>query len=176
MRKVLQVIAFLLFVSLPAMAQNVPAWDIYGGYSYMRADFSGANQALNGWDFAVGENLNSWFGGVLNFTGHYAHPGGTNVNVYSYAYGPRFTFRKIKYLVPFTQVLVGAVRGSAGYLGLSQPKTDFGFAAGGGLDIRLGKYVGVRLIQADYLSTPFFHLRQDNFRASAGLVFYLGSK
>jgi len=179
MRKIVQVIALVLFLSLPAMAQKAPTWDVYGGYSYMRADFGGVDQPLQGWDFAVGQNVNSWFGGVLDFTGHYAHPGGVNVNVHTFAAGPRFSYRKVKNVVPFAQVLLGGVRGSRGYLGatgLSQTKIDFGFSAGGGLDLKFNKHVAVRIIQADYLVTPFLGLRQDNLRASAGLVFYLGGK
>jgi len=176
MLKVIRVIALVFLFSLPAMAQDVPAWEFYGGYSYMRADLGGVDQGLHGWDFDVAQNLNRWFGGVMNFTGHYAHPGGANVNVHSFAYGPRFTYRKSERLVPFGQVLLGAVRGSVGYLGLSQAKFDFGFAAGGGLDYKVNDRVAIRVIQADYLATPFFKLRQDNVRASAGLVFYLGKK
>lgn len=175
MRKIVQVIALALFFSLPAMAQK-GTWDIYGGYSYMRADFGGADQSLQGWDFSVAENVNSWLGGVVNFTGHYGQPKGVNVDVHTFAAGPRFSYTKAKSIVPFAQVLVGAVRGSRGYLGLSQTKIDFGFAAGGGLDLKISPHVGVRVIQADYLVTPYFGLRQDNLRASAGLVFYLGGK
>jgi len=176
MRKIVQAIALLLFLSLPAMAQNTPAWNLYGGYSYLRADFGGVDQPLQGWDLSVGQDVNRWFGGVLDFTGHYAHPGGVNVNVHTFAAGPRFSYHKVKNVVPFAQVLVGAVRGSRGYLGLSQTKIDVGFSAGGGLDLKFNKHVSIRIIQADYLVTPFFGLRQDNLRASAGLVFYLGSK
>jgi len=177
MRKIVQVIALVLFLSLPAMAQKASPWDIYGGYSYLRADVGGVDQPLRGWDFAIGQNVNRWFGGVLDFTGDYAPRGGVNTNLHTFAIGPRFSYRKVKNLVPFAQVLLGAVRGSKGYLGppgLSQTKIDFGFSAGGGLDLKFNQHVALRIIQADYLVTPFFGARQDNLRASAGLVFYLG--
>jgi hypothetical protein len=49
--------------------------------------------------------------------------------------------------------------------------TSFAMALGGGLDLRAGKRIAVRLIQVDYTPTFFGSGRQDNFRISAGIVF-----
>ena len=68
MKRVLSVICFVLFVCLSAMAQEYPKAEVFGGYSYFRAD-GGGN--LHGWNASVGGNLNSWFGLVADFSGHY---------------------------------------------------------------------------------------------------------
>jgi opacity protein-like surface antigen len=51
--------------------------------------------------------------------------------------------------------------------------TNFAFLVGGGVDIALSHRFAVR-IQPDYLKTEILGRRQNNFRASAGLVFRLG--
>ena len=50
-------------------------------------------------------------------------------------------------------------------------------AIGGGLDANINKHVGIRIIQVEYLLTKFTDggdNKQDNFRASAGLVLHFG--
>jgi hypothetical protein len=176
MRKFLGLIVLLLLSSAPMMAQDTPWAEVFGGYSYWRADVSHADQAYNGWNVSVSQNLNSWFGGVLDVSGHYAQPAGFNANVHSFMYGPLFTYRKSSTVTPFAHVMLGAVRGSVAYLGLSETKVDFGAAFGGGVDLKFNRHAAIRLVQADYILTPFFNVRQSNLRLSAGLVFYLGHK
>ena len=176
MRKATGLIALIFFMALPAMSADVPEAEVFGGFAYQRADIRDANLSLKGWNFSVSQNVNNWFGGVADFTGHYAQPLGINVHVHSFMYGPRFAFRKVPNVTPFGHVLLGAVRGSKGYLGLSDSKVEFGAAFGGGIDVKVHRVAAIRLIQADYMITPFLGLRQDNLRFSAGFVFYLGEK
>lgn len=178
MRKVTELGALLvlLFLSLPAMARDIPRVELFGGYSYERADISSMDLAMRGWNASITENVNNWFGGVVEFSGHYAHPAGTKVNVHSFMFGPVFSFRKMGGFTPFAHGLIGAVHGSKGYLGLSEGDFDFGAAAGGGLDIDVHRIVSIRLIQADYVVTPFLSLRQNNVRVSAGIILRFGKK
>lgn len=178
MRKAMWLVALVPLFPLPAIGQEqeLPLVEVFGGYSYERADITRVDRNLNGWNAEISQNLNNWFGGVASFTGFYAKPGGIRVNVHSFMYGPLFTYRKSKAFTPFAHALFGAVRASRGFLGISQADTDFGFAAGGGLDVRIKDSLAIRVIQADYLVTPFLGLRQDNFRLSAGIVLRLGKK
>ncbi len=176
MRKAMWLVALVPFLTLPAMAQELPLVEVFGGYSYQRADINRTDLALNGWTTSVSQNVNNWFGGVLSVSGYYAHPSGTRVNVHSFMYGPLFTYRRTKTFTPFAQFQLGVVRGSKGFLGISQSDTDFGIAAGGGLDVRVNDMVAIRVFQVDYLSTPFLGLREDNLRLSAGIVLRLGKK
>jgi len=176
MRKVVGLIGLLLILSAPMLAQDIPAFEIFGGYSYLRADVSGVNQAYKGWNLGVNENVNRWFGGMLDISGHYGQPGGVNANIYSFLYGPVFSFRKLGGFTPSGHAMIGAVRGSKAYLGLSESKFEFGAAVGGALDVKLGNRVALRIVQGDFILTPFFGLRQNNLRVSSGLIFYLGKK
>ena len=176
MRKAVGLIGLVLFLSVPLVAGDIPNFELFGGYSYLRSDFGGTNRAYNGWDFSLTQNVNKWFGGVLDVGGHYAAINGIRSNVHSFMYGPVFSHRMKGNFTPFAHGLLGAVRGSPTYLGLSQAKFAFGAAVGVGVDVRIGKHAAIRVVQADYIFTPFLGLRQDNVRVSTGLVFYFGQK
>ena len=175
MRKLL-VLLPLLILPVSALAQNVPKYEVFGGYSNMVANFNNTNFDLNGVNGSWQENLNSWFGGVLDISGHFGTENGFKVNTESAMYGPVFSYRKSKTLVPFAHGMLGAVRGSPEYLGISKSEERFGVYLGGGLDIRVTEGVSLRVIQADYLLTRFSKASQDNLRLSAGFVLCFGRK
>jgi hypothetical protein len=131
---------------------------------------------MNGANFSVTENLNSWFGGAIDFSSHFGTENGFRTNTESVTYGPVFSYRKSKYIVPFGHALLGAVRGGPEYLNISKPEICFGLYAGGGVDVHVTRMLALRLIQADYLMTRFSNARQDNMRLSAGIVLLLGKK
>ncbi len=165
----------------PATAQGpaqdkTPQVEIFGGYSYMLADFSNDSVNLSGWHFSLTENLNDWFGGTADFSGHYAQPEDINVNAHMFLFGPTFALRRSRSLTPFGHVLLGGIRASRGFVGVSEANTKFAAAFGGGLDLKVHPNVAIRLFQADYFVTPFFGLRQDNVRVSGGIVFRFGNK
>ena len=181
MRKLLWLIPLVLFLSNPATAQqatpgNTPQIEVFGGYSYALADFSNDSVHLNGWNFSLTENVNSWFGGTADFSGHYAQPSNTNVNAHMFLFGPTFALRRSRSITPFSHVLLGGILASRGYIGVSEPVTRFAAAFGGGVDLQVHDKVAIRLFQADYFLTPFFGLRQDNLRVSGGIVFRFGRK
>ena len=74
MRKALVFLA-LLILPVSALAQQTPKVEVFGGYSNLtpNVDVSNINGNFNlsGFDVSVTENLNSWFGGVLDFSSHY---------------------------------------------------------------------------------------------------------
>src|SRR5262245_11838131 len=74
----------LFFLATPCIAQQVPSWEFFGGYSFQETNvrkyfrstpiiFSFQNHytGLNGWDVSATENVNRWFGGTLDISGHY---------------------------------------------------------------------------------------------------------
>jgi hypothetical protein len=171
MQKAASLLALVLFFSVAAVAQQPPKVEVFGGYSHLLADLNGTSFNLDGVHGSAAENLNSWLGGVLDFTTHFGTRAGRNVNTQSIMYGPRFSYRKIRMVTPSAHALFGAVRGSAGFDGISKPDTHFGMAVGGEIDVRINDRVAFRVIQADYMMTRFLNLRQDNIRVSTGLVF-----
>jgi opacity protein-like surface antigen len=176
MRKFMWVIILMVVAVLPARAQTTPQVEMMGGYSYLRADMGGADTSLHGWDFSFAENINSWLGGKADFGGFYGSPGSTRVNTHTFMFGPQFSYRKSSTITPFAHVLIGGMRASRGYLGISEAKTDFAAAFGGGLDLKVHDNVAIRVIQAEYVVTPYLDLRQDNVRVSAGIVLRFGKR
>jgi len=176
MRKFTWIFALSLFLALPARGQDIPRVELFGGGGFARADLGGADLNLYGWNGAVTENLNKWFGGTADFSGWYAHPNSVNVSAHTFMFGPHFAYRKAGAFTPFAHVLLGGIRASQGYVGISQDATKFAAAFGGGIDIKVHRNVAVRIIQAEYMVTPFLGLRQDNVRLTAGIVLRFGKR
>lgn len=175
MRKLL-ILLPLLILPVSALAQQTPKVEVFGGYSNLTANLNRSSFNMNGVDFSVTENLNSWFGGALDFSSHFGTENGLKTNTQSASYGPVFSYRKNKHIVPFAHGLAGAVRGGPQYLNISKSETRFGVYVGGGVDVKVSPHVALRLFQADYLLTRFSSARQDNIRLSAGIVLLLGNK
>jgi len=198
MHKVLLGAVLLVLVPVVASAQaNYPKAEIFGGYSYFRANPSEFDDLyewsnLNGWNASFAGNLNKWFGVEGDFAGYYGSPSVLgynipllNINYLTFMGGPKLTYRSGA-VAPFAHFLLGAARGSFGggigsfNLTLTD-ETALAAAVGGGIDINLGKHLAVRAVQADYLMTrfspitefPFSGLseRQNNLRLSAGIVY-----
>jgi hypothetical protein len=89
-------IAAMVFVSLPASAQDFPKAEVYGGYSYLHLDTQGEtttsvsnacnidfggtcpvtfqiHPGFNGWNVAPQVNLNRWFGLKAQIAGQYGN-------------------------------------------------------------------------------------------------------
>jgi hypothetical protein len=178
MQKAGLLFALVLFFSVAAAAQETPKVEVFGGYSNLISylNDSSLRYNLNGVHFSAAENLNSWFGGVLDFSTHfgtvtYTSSPSLNVNTQSIMYGPRFAYRKSRVITPSAHVLLGGVRGSRGFDGISVANWRFAVGLGGEVDVRINDRMALRLIQADYIPTHFENLRQDNLRLSAGFVF-----
>jgi hypothetical protein len=171
MQKAGFLLALVLFFSVAAAAQQTPKIEIFGGYSHLFADLNDSSFNLNGVHVSAAENYNSWFGGVLDFSSHFGSPYGVNINAQSIMYGPRFAYRKSRFVTPSVHALFGAIRGSAGFDGISKANYRFNMGLGGEIDLRINDKVAFRLVQADYMPTRFLNLRQDNIRVSTGFVF-----
>jgi len=181
MRKLFFIAALLLALPLIAQAQDAPRVEIFGGYSYLRADDDDGGLDLHGWNASTAVNLNKWVGIAADFSGHYGDvtilPGSkADVSGYLFLVGPRFSYRKHKVLTPFGHVLLGAARQHISYAGLKDSDSAFALAIGGGLDATVHPNVAIRLFQTDYVLTRFNDDSQHNFRVSTGLVLRLGTQ
>jgi opacity protein-like surface antigen len=183
MKKLVLIAVFLLGFSIVAVAEDAPAIEVFGGYSFVRVDTTTAFDVpsnsfdlnMNGWNASVALNGNKWLGFVADFGGVYGSVESVNVRTHSIMFGPRIAVRKGK-LTPFFQAVFGYARitGDDGDF----TENDFGMAFGGGLDINVSSRLAVRPVQVDYFtvkagSTGDF---SDNLRYSAGIVFKLGKR
>ena len=175
MKRAIWLIPAILLLSFTARAQDTPAWEIAGGYSYMRADISGANFGMNGGMGSATQNLNSWFGGRFEVNAYSGVESGMNVNAQTVTYGPVFSYRRIPRVVPFANVQFGLIHASQGYLGISESAIKFAMVGGGGVDLRINRIASVR-VQADYTLSRFLSLNQNNINGSVGLVFRFGHR
>src|ERR1044072_7017701 len=69
MRLIIFTAVLLSTLSMPAMAQDAPDVEVFGGYSFLKADGGGS---LDGWNASVAGNLSRSFGVVVDFSGHYS--------------------------------------------------------------------------------------------------------
>jgi hypothetical protein len=104
---------------------------------------------------------------------------------YSFLFGPKFTFRINKRITPFTYILFGQNRESINNTNFSvmtpkslareydvQKNVSYALGVGGGVDLKLNRYLAFRAPQIDYLLS----LDGLNARISLGLAIHLDGK
>jgi len=180
MKQILLLAGLALLLPMAVQAQDAPKVEVFGGYSYLRADADDDGINLHGWNASIAGNVNKWLGVAADFSGHYGSPFDVDVQNYLFLIGPRVSFRQNATVTPFVHALFGAAysRASVRVGGTKITDTDSAFAmiAGGGLDLKLHPNLAVRLFQADYVLTRFADDTQNNFRLSTGLVIRLGNR
>ena len=180
MKRLVCLMSLVLAVSLSVAAQDAPKAEVFGGYSYLRANpgLGAPGFNLNGGSGSISYNLSSAIGIVADFGGYHAsniYGSGVSGNIFSYTFGPKFVYRSGK-VEPFAQALFGGARASGG----GTNNNAFAMALGGGVDVKATEHVAIRLIQAEYVMTRFnivgVATDQNNARISAGIVFRFGSQ
>jgi len=189
----------LLFVSLLppcAVAQDeLSLGDIFFGFSGLRANSSQTiltHTSLGGLG-TLGWNVNEHIGIEAEIGGY--HNGFVNAyhsdtNSVTYLFGPRFSYGRLRRFDPYFHILLGGIHTATSIL--NQPMTTqnssrhsisedgFSMAIGGGLDIRLHKYVSFRAAQLDYVPSMLSDIGIDgltnksfrsNFRFCVGFMF-----
>lgn len=179
---------------------DTPAGEVFFGYSYVRmptetrlTPTSTVNehfQFIPGGSASLTGNINDWFGLTGDVGTYSLHDvGGVDGRLTTFLFGPRFAFSHKRW-TPFVETLVGGARLSSSFpTGFVSDAPFFNtkggdfhqnsFAADGGLglDFHVNRHFSLRLGEIDYLFTRFDDNRdnrQNNLRASAGLVFRFG--
>ena len=176
MRNTLRAVCLVLLAGLPAIAQNTPKVEIFGGYSWAGGNF-------HGWNGSVTGNISKSFGLVADSSGHYGSeqdgPILVSEDAHSFHFGPRFSHRG-KRLTPFAYALFGVTRfhQSATISGqrLSEADTGFSSVLGGGLDVKINDRVAIRAFQLDYFRPNFFGEAHNRGRLAFGVVLRFGRK
>jgi opacity protein-like surface antigen len=208
----------LVFLVATAVAQDNPQWEVFGGFQYTRFNTSlaqaslnsatqllglpplslGAHLNLSGWNVSLQENRNSWFGGVIDFSGNYVTksfivfqvPGTTDtlrnrIRFYTFMAGPQVTMRKSSRLQPFARALFGGARlkvedtgldnGAPATSTLSGGETGFAMGGGGGVDFHFIHRVAVRAV-GDYIRPYLGGMSEGHFRVGGGVAVRIGSR
>lgn len=168
MRNLFILVALVLFVAAPTMAQETPKAELFGGYEYLRIS-GGKNCHGGGGNLAY--NFKDWLGGVVDLGGCKVTglPAGS-ANAFNYLFGPRVSYRSYGSLTPFGQILFGGE-----HLGGTFSDNAFAMTVGGGADYKFTEHVSFRG-QAEYLYTHFGGSGQNNARIEAGIVYRWGAR
>jgi outer membrane protein OmpA-like peptidoglycan-associated protein len=185
-----------------------PKVEWFLGYSFWRAmptAMSNRMGYLHGGSTSVAYNFNRYVGLVADFGGYdnsrvtlFTPSGGrtvdSNGSAYTYAFGPRFSYRRYERFTPFVQALFGAVHASSvtvsGCTGDPSctplgSENVFATMLGAGFDIKITHHIALRLFEGDFLLTHFKDSSsiggqvegwQKNVRFSTGIVFRFGGK
>src|SRR5271166_113498 len=159
---------FLPVLSGVASAQNIPAIDVFGGYSYLSFQLPASTVtystsqrlALNGWAFSGSVALFHHFSAEADISGHtLSNCISTTLTCknFTYLFGPRYSFGdRGGRLNGFVHGLIGEDRLD---LPESQNTTatttdnSVAFAGGGGIDYWFLRHVGVQLGPVDFVYT-----------------------
>jgi hypothetical protein len=178
--------ALILFSAGAAHAQGdsdqSPQIELAGGFTFVRANPASAGGLnLMGGGESLAYSLSNHFSAVAD-VGEYRFTGlaaGLRSKLYTYMFGPRYTFTKTGRVACFAQILAGGSRVNASSGGIQAGENGFALAIGGGLDLPIRPHVALRVVQADYFLTRFESVAdlpatQNHIRISTGVVIRLG--
>jgi hypothetical protein len=148
--------------------EDYPKAEGYVGFSHFRAT-GGGTVGFNGFEAAVTANVSRIVGLKFDLSSHYRSDFIERVSIYNYVGGVQLKNNsRDASLKPFGHLLAGGARIGGGFVS----SNGFSAVVGAGLDIRAGRRVDVRVIQADYNLLRFGGGCSHNFRLGAGLVFH----
>jgi opacity protein-like surface antigen len=166
-------LAGALALAGPAGAQDEkpPTAELFGGYSYLKVE----DLSLHGWGAEVAGNV--LFGGklgvVLRVDGHYGSEESVDLSDHGYMGGLRFALHR-RGLTPFVYGLAGAATSRASLtvfgVSISESSTDFAWAAGGGVNVRLGDHWALGL-RGDYYAVSAEDGSEGNPRFAVGVAY-----
>ena len=169
----------------PVPSQEVPNWELYGGFSYVFHQYSPTFQhpvsgGMTGWDGSLKVPVpvfNSWLGVVGDVSGHYASDNfDFNPHQYFFLLGPQVNFHISRSSV-FLHGLVGSSHLSSQALPNLDDDNSFAVAVGGGVDLGVSRSFAWRFA-GDFYNTHYratmhnvSEIRNSNGRVATGPVF-----
>jgi hypothetical protein len=184
-RKWLAVALLVLGLPLESAAQIIPHAAIFGGYTFVRAQYNGGPGAgfnLNGWDGSLELKPASWLGFVAEMSRQYGSPNRVPQKQTTVLFGPQISVPGIPRLIPYAHIMAGVVHGTNEQLVCVPELPSCGFltgnafatAVGGGLDIKLLGPLWLRAVQADWLHGDLSPDHQTQARLATGIVIRFG--
>jgi hypothetical protein len=175
---------------------DVPTGEFYIGRSEVWVRSSALERQHDAGEASITGNFNRWAGLEFDFkyplkAPHFITPQKIFLG------GPHFAYRRFSFLNPFVHVLLGLAMGKINDPNPVRPQHSIGrwvftTAAGGGLDIKVKRFLWIRAFQVDYLrESPYtieeqvfeggtlqsrsIDVRQNNVTLSFGAVIRWGS-
>ncbi len=149
-------------------------FEVFGGYSYFRADDS-VNGSFNmhGWNSTFVQNINQWVGIIADVSGHYGTPSSPLLDTqrnHTFLFGPQFSMRSHPRIIPFVHGMFGFSHVNVGLAGVFASDIGLAYGFGGGVDVKLSDKLSVRAGQVDYINIRLAGLGTHNMRISTGIV------
>lgn len=166
----------ILALAAPAAAQDVPRIEVSGGYNFLRLledDLGDEKNFPAGWYADVSGNVTPMVAIVGAVFGTYKTIEVFDLSAHGFMGGVRVSSRANVRVVPFGEILGGAIRSTTEGGGLDESETDGLLQLGGGVNLMASPNVGVRL-SADYLRVFEEDEGSNIFRFGAGIVLGLG--
>lgn len=179
MKKLTLLCLFIFLGAVPSLAQDdYNKFEFYGGFSHNRVDVGGDREGIHGIELAVTGNVSRYFGLKADFAHHrksFDFGGGDDLTFTGNTFVAGIQIKdnsKETKVKPFVHAMLGGAR--VGFSGDGDGGSSTGFAGvfGGGIDIRAGKNVDIRIVQVDYNPTRIEGFTQHNFRVGIGIVFH----
>lgn len=172
----------------PASAQaTTPEAEIFGGITKLWGHANGGRFDEGGGQASVTGYLNRAIGLEADFDVFTSEPPNAPAygNHFSFLFGPHFAYHSNPRISPFSHVLLGVTRGSSdGPSFTVVTRSAFTLAIGGGVDVKIWRFLWLRPVQIDYLREsfssvpyppePFPRALENNLRLAAGLVVRFG--
>ncbi|HXZ41894.1 MAG TPA: hypothetical protein VEG68_14215 [Terriglobales bacterium] len=166
----------LLLTSASMRAQQVPRFDVFGGFSYMRFNaltIGYPNDTnLYGWNLQGTGHIKWRLGVAIDLSGDY----GSQISTYHFMLGPQYTLRRDKSNIYF-HGLFGKAQNT---VSIVQPtRSGFesvgrSFGGGFGYDYHWSDRISIRIFQVDAFHSTTFRKGQNDGRVSAGVVYHFG--
>jgi hypothetical protein len=159
--------------------------EISGGFTFHRYyEVTSSTTSMPGWYGDVEHNIiQRWLGAEIQGSGGYKSQGVLgNLQIYTLMAGPTFYPFGHRKITPFAHVLLGegyyrnSIPASTGFPAQLNTHASFAWAGGAGLDLRVSRHLGVRIVQFDYALTKFFGgtVHENDMRFSCGIVYHFG--
>jgi hypothetical protein len=181
MRRLLPCLCLVLFWASASFAQDrdYPKFDFTAAvtFNYFETPAPSSRHTLHGFTYAAAANFKEWAAVEADVTYTRKTIGGIRRSLLTYAVGPRFTRRRENSnLEPYVHALIGGGHLTGFPLvpgGFPNVTDGWSGKFGGGLDVKAGQHVAIRVIGVDYYRyhghIPTGRQRLDNAAFSFGI-------
>lgn len=173
MRNLIFVAVLLLAFGTMAVAQDVPQFEVFGGWNIVLPEEQVDLDYLNGWEGTFVVNANEYAGVAVDASGQYSGEEGAP-SFHSILIGPQVSIPKHERIVPFVRALFGVTH--VNFENDIMNENGFTMAYGGGVDVKINDRFSVRPIQAEYMTTRIDGEFINFARLAAGVVINFGER
>jgi len=172
----------------PPTPRSVSKTEVSGGFAidrYYEPGNGGNLNLIGGYADLEHNIIQRWLGAEIEAAGGSRNQGlpGT-LGLYTILAGPVFYPLGHRKITAFGHILAGegyyrdSISPSAGFPAQVITRTSLAWTLGGGLDMKISRHLGVRVIQLDYEQTKFFggSVHESNTRVSFGIVYHFGGE